>query len=112
MTLTEEIMHAAFTSSDDRKRDALLVLRGEATTQRNGGRRNLRSESEPFVELGAVAEFLGVSRRSVWRWNVPAHHFGTRTRFKLSEVEAYVGSEAFKKRMAVLKELRQQEDRL
>ena len=106
MTLTEELMQVAFSAPDERKREALMVLRGEASGKRGAGRGGGRFEFEPFVGLGGVAEFLGVSRRSVLRWRVPGHSFGSRTRYRLSEVSVYVGSEGFRKRMDGLREAR------
>lgn len=103
MTVTEEIMQAALAAPEDRKREALMVLRGEAAGKRGAGRGNGRVEVEAYVNLGVVTEFLGVSRRSVWRWQVPCHRLGTRTRFRLSEVAAYMESAAYRKRLAELK---------
>lgn len=97
--LTNEVLACLVAAPEERKREALLALRGEAAGKRGGG----RVEVEPYVGLADVAVFLGVCRRSVWRWRVPGHRFGTCTRFRLSEVAAYVESEAFRKRIGELK---------
>ena len=101
--LTGELLAAVVAAPEERKREALTVLRGEVAAKRGVG----KFEFEPFVGLADVAGFLGVSRRSVLRWRVPGHPFGSRTRYRLSEVSAYVGSEGFQKRMAGLREARQ-----
>lgn len=106
MTLTEELMQVVLAAPEDRKREALMVLRGEVAGKRGAGRGGGRFDFEPFVGLGEAAEFLGVSRRSVLRWRVPGHAFGSRTRYRLSEVSAYVGGEAFRKRMEGLRDAR------
>lgn len=102
MTLLEELMQVALGAADDRKREALRVLRGEVPGSEWGGTKG-RLVVESYVGLREVSEFLGVSRRSVWRWQVPCHRLGTRTRFRLSEVAAYVESAAYQKRLEELK---------
>ena len=104
---TSDFLTALMAAPDDRKQAALLVLKGESAEKRRDGRISGRFDVESFVGLGGVAEFLGVSRRSVLRWRVPGHAFGSRTRYRLSEVSAYVGSETFRTRMAGLREERQ-----
>ena len=61
---------------------------------------------EPWLTLGEVAKRLGVSERSVWRWRVPGRRLGGCRRFKMSEVEAYLESEAFEARVEELREER------
>lgn len=62
MTLTEELILAALVATEDRKQNALRMLRGE--------------EKEPVVRqttgpvllgMGAAAQYLGVSRATLWR---------------------------------------------
>ena len=100
MSLTEELMQLVLGAPEELKREALRVLRGEPAPERRGGQRDV----EGYVSHREVMEFLGVSRRSIWRWRVPCHRFGTRTRFRLSEVAAYVESAAFRQRIGDLKE--------
>jgi hypothetical protein len=62
MTLTEEIMQAAFVANDDRKQMALRVLRGEVSETA------ARPATGPLLmAMGAGAKFLGVSRATLWR---------------------------------------------
>ena len=98
MSLLEELMQAALGAADDRKRAALVVLRGEDS----GPLRRL--EAEPFLTLREVGRQLAVSPCSLWRWGVPGHELGGRRRFRMSEVEAYLASDAFKRRAAELRE--------
>ena len=48
---------------------------------------------------------MGIPR---WRWGVPGHELGGRRRFRLSEVVAYLESDAFKRRAVELKEERRE----
>ena len=98
---TNDILAALVAATPERKAAALRALRGESGTEHGTGKG--RMVVEPFVCLKEVSEFLGVSRRSIWRWQVPCHRLGTRTRFRLSEVAAYMVSAAYRKRLAELK---------
>ena len=106
--LTSDLLAAVVAATPERKLEVLQFLRGESTGK--NARAHGRNDIERYVSLKDAAAFLGVSRRSVWRWQVPSHRLGARTRFKLSEVVAYVESDTFKKRMAELKEQRLQEE--
>lgn len=62
MTLIEEVMQAALVAADDRKQTALKVLRGEPLAPA------ARSMTGPvLMGMGAAADFLGVSRPTLWR---------------------------------------------
>ena len=54
---------------------------------------------EPFVDVKAVAEFLGSSERHVrelvYRRAIPFYKVGRLLRFRLSEVEAWVSESRF-----------------
>lgn len=49
---------------------------------------------EPWVSVDQIAEHLGVTRDSVYRWidrkNLPAHRVGRLWKFKVSEVDDWV----------------------
>ncbi len=100
MSLTEDLMMAALTASDERKEIAIRILRGEAGSGAGGGRR----EAEPFMTLKECAKRLGVSACSLWRWKVPGHELGGRRKVRMTEVEAYLQSEEFKVRAAKLRQ--------
>lgn len=106
MTLTEEIMQAAFIATDDRKREALKVLKGEPSSADAETLRRCSGQAEPFLTLQEVGRRLNVSACSLWRWACPGHQLGGRRRFRMSEVEAYLASNDFKKRAEELKEER------
>ena len=61
---------------------------------------------EPYLTLREVGRRLGISPCSLWRWGVPGHAFGGRRRFRMSEVEAYLRSDAMKKRAEELRDER------
>jgi predicted DNA-binding transcriptional regulator AlpA len=104
MTLTEEIMQAAFLAPDARKRDALKILRGEAAPALDAETlRRCSGQAEPYLTLREVGRRLSVSACTLWRWGVPGHELGGRRRFRMSEVEAYLASDEFKKRAEDLK---------
>lgn len=50
-------------------------------------------QNEPWVSLDEMAEYLGVSRDTVYRWiarGLPAHKLGRLWKFKVSEVDAWL----------------------
>lgn len=104
MTLTEEIMQATFAAPDSRKREALKVLKGETASADAETIRRCSGLAEPYLSLREVGRRLGVSVCSLWRWGVPGHELGGRRRFRMSEIEAYLASDVFKKRAENLKE--------
>ena len=50
--------------------------------------------AEPWVSVDQIAEHLGVTRDSIYRWidrkSLPAHRVGRLWKFKVSEVDAWV----------------------
>jgi len=50
--------------------------------------------NEPWVSVEQVAEHLGVTRDSIYRWieskGMPAHKIGRLWKFKISEVDEWV----------------------
>ena len=51
---------------------------------------------EPWVSVDAVAGHVGVAKDSIYRWietkSLPAHRVGRLWKFKLSEIDAWVGA--------------------
>lgn len=51
------------------------------------------AEPEPFVTDEVVADHMGVTRMTIYRWTknlgMPTHKIGGSRRFKLSEVDAW-----------------------
>ncbi len=97
MTTMEVLIQAILAAPEERKAGALRLLRGDPVTPPP-------RQTEAFVTLKECAERLGVSACSLWRWGVPGHELGGRRRFRMSEVEAYLESEGFKRRAAELRE--------
>jgi hypothetical protein len=100
MTLTEEVMTAVLSAPDDKKTAALRLLRGEPEGR---GQKAEDRNTEMFLTLKECARRLGVSACSLWRWGMPGYELGGRRKFRMTEVEAYLQSDAFKKRAAKLR---------
>ncbi|MCE9616448.1 MAG: hypothetical protein K8T26_19415 [Lentisphaerae bacterium] len=94
--LTGELLAAVVAATPEQKAAALRLLRGETAAP-------APRVAEPFLTLVACARQLGVSACSLWRWGVPGHELGGRRKFRMSEVEAYLASDAFKQRAAELR---------
>ena len=102
--LMSECVAALVSAPEDRKRAALKVLRGEPAAIDAETLRRCSGQAERFLTLKECARRLGVSACSLWRWRVPGHELGGRRKFRMSEVEAYLESEAFRRRAAALRE--------
>ena len=96
-------MQAALVAPEERKAEALRVLRGDVPSPVESV-----PGPEPFLTLREVGRRLGVSPCSLWRWGVPGHELGGRRRFRLSEVVEYLESDAFKQRAEDLKRERRE----
>ena len=63
--------------------------------QRDNGRSSVRPALQ-FFTISDVADFLGVSERSVRRWiklgDLPAHRFGAAERIAEADLRAYVST--------------------
>jgi excisionase family DNA binding protein len=50
--------------------------------------------AEPWVSVEQIAEHLGVTRDSIYRWidrkNLPAHRVGRLWKFQITEVDGWV----------------------
>lgn len=100
--ITNELLKALLAATDEQKRMALRVLRGETPPEPREPKKP--DVTEPFLTLKAVAKTLNVSACSLWRWGVPGHALGGRPRWRMSEVLAYLDSDAFKRKAAELRE--------
>jgi len=103
MTLTEEIIQAALVAPDARKTEALRVLRGENHPVDAETLRRCAGQTEQFLTLKECARRLGLHESTLWKWQVPKHTLGGRAKFRMSEIEAYLASEAFKQRAEELR---------
>ena len=90
--LTNELLQAIVAATEEQKRAALRLLRGEQTVQ------PALPATEPYLTLREVGRRLNVSPCSLWRWGVPGHELGGRRRFRISEVLAYLDSAEFRLR--------------
>ncbi len=95
---TSDFLSALLAAPEERRAEALRVLRGDAGPNTPADR-----GPEPYLTLREVGRRLGVSPCSLWRWQVPGHELGGRRRFRLSEVAAYLESAEFKRRADDLK---------
>ncbi len=102
--LTNELLQALLTATDKQKYAALSVLKGQMPAEPDV------PMPEPYLTLREVGRRQGISPCSLWRWDVPGHALGGRRRFRMSEVQAYLDSEQFKRRAEELKRERTEND--
>lgn len=96
----EELLSALLGAQPERREDALRFLRGEFPPPFASAAQQVR---EPYLSLKDVGRKLGVSPCTLWRWRVPGHDLGGRPRYKLTEIENYLQSEEFHRRVAALR---------
>ncbi len=99
-TSLEALIAAALAAPPVRREAALRVLTGELTAVEPG---SAVTHSEPYLNRSNLARQLDVSPWTVWRWNPPSHEIGGRPRFLLSEVQDYLRSSEFQRRLASLR---------
>jgi excisionase family DNA binding protein len=78
-----------------REPDKLRPLRFKPTLcHPNPYRRSAAMTAEPWVSVDQIAEHLGVTRDSIYRWierkSLPAHRVGRLWKFQVSEVDDWV----------------------
>lgn len=100
MSALEELVQAALNAPTQRRDDALQVLRGQL---RAVDPSEAALQSEPYITLRQLAKRLGFSTTTLTRWRVPSHEFGGKPRFRLSEVEQYLKTEEYRRRVAALR---------
>lgn len=91
MTDLEYIVSAAMAASLERREAALRLLKGELP------------KSEPYVTLRGLSRALGFGVTTLRRWKVPGHQIGGAKRYRVTEVQEYLASEGFKRRLAALR---------
>lgn len=104
----EDFLRAAMDAPLDRRIVAFRFLRGEVA---NLTEVRPPPPPEPYLSLRGLANAMGVSGCTLWRWKVPGHDLGGRKRYKRSEVEMYLKSEAFARRSASLRAERKEPSR-
>jgi predicted DNA-binding transcriptional regulator AlpA len=100
--ITNHILAALVAATPERKAAALRALRGEFEFAEKA------PDIETYLTLRELGRRLGISSCSLWRYGVPGHELGGRRRFRMSEVEAYLASEEFKRRAEELKDDRRE----
>ena len=93
----EDVIKAALPADQAKRNAAHALLTGTGTET---------TTTEPDLTLRGLSKAVGISTTSLWRWGVPAHFFGTRPRYRISECEAYLASPEFQARTAELKAAR------
>ena len=99
-TLTNQLLQAVLHAGEDEKRAALRALQGVSEADQASTR------VEPYLTLREVSKQLNISPVSLWRWEIPGHILAGRRRFRMSEVQAYLESEAFRNKAEALREQR------
>lgn len=103
MSSMEELLQAALVAPEDRRTEALRVLRGNAAQKAE-----VNLGPEPYLTLREIGRRIQISPCSLWRWGVPGHELGGRRRFRMSEVTEYLESDAFRRRAEELKQERKE----
>lgn len=91
MTSLEDIVSAAMSAPPDRRERALQLLRGEL------------AKSEPYQSLRGLSRALGFGVTTLRRWRVPGHQIGGAKRYRVTEVQEYLASEEFQRRVAAIR---------
>ena len=94
MTGLEDIVQAVMAASPERREEALRLLQGNLP------------KPEPYLTLRELGRRLGFSTATLRRWQVPGHDLGACPRYRMSEVEAYLKTDAFKRRLMALRAMR------
>ncbi|HRY49602.1 MAG TPA: hypothetical protein P5186_16255 [Candidatus Paceibacterota bacterium] len=100
MTTLEQIIQAAMVADADLRLAALCVLQRKAHVTDTSDE---IIQNEPYLTCRTLAQRLGVSPCTVWRWQPPSHDLGGRRRYRFSEVQAYLASDDFERRAAALR---------
>ena len=100
MNRVEEFLQIMLAASEARKEAALRVLRGHAIAIDPAAEPR---PYEPLLTRQEAARRLGVSAQTLRRWRVPAHATETRHRYRISDIEAYLHTEEFRRRQAALR---------
>ena len=103
MNRVEEFLQILLAASDARKEAAMRVLRGHAQAVEPGSQ---PLTFEPLLTRAEAARRLGVTRQTLGLWKVPSSSVIGRKRYRLSEIEAYLGSQEFQRRRAALRAAR------
>ena len=96
MSALEDIISAWSVAPQERRESALRLLRGELP------------KGEPYLTLRALSRQLGYGASTLRRWRIPAHTIGNAKRYRLGEVELYLNSEPYRRRVAALRAERSQ----
>jgi predicted DNA-binding transcriptional regulator AlpA len=105
MSAFEDLVQAAMAAPADRQKEALRLLRSQPGALSENPP-PVPTGPEPYLTLVETAKRLGMSTATLWRWKIPGHELGGRPRFRVSEVEAYLQSDEFKRRVAALRAIR------
>jgi predicted DNA-binding transcriptional regulator AlpA len=98
--MIEELLKTAITAPAVLQRAALGVLQGHLVATEPGAQPTV---IEPLLSQRALAQRTGLSVATLWRYDVPGHDVGGHTRYRLSEVLAYLESDEFRRRAASLR---------
>lgn len=109
MRAIEDLLQTALAAPAARRAAALRVLSGQAVAVEPGSQAPVY---EPLLSQRETARRLGVSVPTFWRWRVPGYDLGGRRRYRLTEVETYLRSDAFRRRTAALRAERQSPRRI
>ena len=80
-----DLLAAIAQATDEQQEAALRALKGGDDSK----------SEEKLISIRQLGCLLGVHPTTIWRWDIPCHHIGTRRRYKLSEALEYLQSQEF-----------------
>lgn len=92
--ISTELLQALMSATDEQREAALKLLQGQLVSP--------EPTIEPYLTLKAAARKLNLHPSTLWRWGVPKHDLGGRPRFLISEIQAYLQSDEFKRKATAL----------
>lgn len=98
-----QLIPAFLAADDERRRRAMAVLTGTELHQQTEA---VNPGPDRLLNQAGIAKALGVHPTTVRRWHLPCHRLGRVPRYQWHEVMEYLSSQAFRRRLKELKELR------
>jgi hypothetical protein len=94
----------AFLAANERQRGRAMAALTAAGPEQDDGPQAPRRDQ--LLNQTEIAKVLRVHPTTIRRWQVPCYHLGRASRYQVDEVMEYVRSQAFRRRLKELEQLR------